>query len=634
MIGDFVLYLSFFFTLFASILTVLALKFRDERLLESGRRALISTFVLSSIACFRLAYAFLKDEFIIKYVASHSSSDLPSFYKFTGLWAGQAGSLLFWFWLLTLFSTILILRRKGRDEILDHSLPVLALTEFFFALLLILPSRPFEKLSFVPEDGRGLNPLLQNPGMVFHPPTLYIGYVGFTIPFALGISALLSGREDVEWVKKCRRWTIFSWVFLTLGIIFGAKWAYVELGWGGYWAWDPVENASLLPWLTATAFLHSIMMQERRNILKFWNILLVTLTFELSIFGTFLTRSGVIGSVHSFGQSSIGYYFLIFIGLSVILTALIAHFRRKLLQSERSIDSAFSREGTFLMNNLVLCALCFATFLGTILPLLSELFTGKKLAVGPSFFNRVNSPLAVLLLFLTGICPLISWRKASFSNFRRNFFIPLSISFLISVPIGFKVRNLYPILGVFFGSFVFFTIISEFYRLLKARKLSFFKAFLKNKRRYGGYIVHLGVVVLFIGIVSSSLRLEKTVKDLNHGESFSLGGYTFKFNEVSSEKGRNFEMVVGKLKVLKEGKEIYELLPGRAFYPKMDEVTSEVEIKSGFFRDIYAILLNASENEASFRVYITPMVSWIWAGCWIILAGSVFSFFHRWRRER
>jgi len=633
MIGDFVLYLSFFFTLFASVSTVLALKLKDDRLLESGRRALISTFILSSIACLRLIYAFLRDEFTIKYVASNSSSDLPFFYKLTALWAGQEGSLLFWFWLLTLFSAILILRKKEGDEILDHSLPILAFTELFFSLLLIFPSSPFERLSFTPVDGRGLNPLLQNPGMVFHPPTLYIGYVGFTIPFALGIGALLSGRRDVEWVQKSRHWTIFSWVFLTLGIIFGAKWAYVELGWGGYWAWDPVENASLMPWLTATAFLHSIMMQEKRDILKFWNILLVTLTFELAIFGTFLTRSGVIGSVHSFAQSSIGYYFLIFMGLSIISIAFISYLRRELFQSERSIDSAFSREGTFLINNLVFCALCFSTFLGTILPLISELFTGRKLAVGPSFFNRVNAPLAVFLLLITGLCPLISWRKASFSNFRRNFLIPLSIAALISVPFGLKVKSLYPILGIFFGSFVFFTIISEFYRPLKAKRSSRLRPFLKNKRRYGGYIVHLGVVVLFIGLVSSSLRLEKTVKDVEPGESFNLGGYTFKFDGLSSKKGRNFEMVIGKLKVLKEGKEVYELSPGRAFYPKMNEVTSEVDIRSGFFRDIYAILLNASERRASFRVYITPMVSWIWAGSWIMLIGSAFAFLHRRKGE-
>ena len=627
MIGDFVLSLSFLFSLFASASTVLGLRLKNERFLESGRRSLISTFILSSIACLRLIYAFLKDEFAIKYVASNSSSDLPYFYKLTALWAGQAGSLLFWFWLLTLFSAVLVLRKRGEDEILDHSLPVLSLVELFFSLLLVFLSRPFEKLPFTPADGRGLNPLLQNPGMVFHPPTLYIGYVGFTVPFALGIGALLSGRRDVEWLRMCRPWMIFSWAFLTLGIMSGAKWAYVELGWGGYWAWDPVENASLMPWLTGTAFLHSIMMQERRDILKFWNILLVTLTFELSIFGTFLARSGVIGSVHSFAESSIGYYFLAFIGLSVVSVALISNFRREALQSKRSIDSAFSREGTFLMNNLVLCALCFSTFLGTILPLISELFTGKKLAVGPSFFNRVNAPLAVFLLLLTGICPLISWSRASFSNFRRNFLIPLSISAAVSVPLGFRVRGPYTILGIFLGSFVLTTIISEFYRTLKARRS--IRPFLKNKRRYGGYIVHIGVVVLFVGLVSSSLKLERTVKGLKPGGSFELGGYKFKFDSLSLREGRNFEMVVGKLKVFKGEKEICQLSPGKAFYAKMDEITFEVDVRSNFFRDIYAILLSISGDGASFRVYITPMVSWIWVGGWIMLMGSVFAFFHR-----
>ena len=632
MIGSFVLNLSFFFSLFASVATVLALKLKDERLLESARRALISTFILSSIACFRLIYAFLRDEFSIKYVASHSSSDLPTLYKITALWAGQEGSLLFWFWLLALFSAVMILRGRRGDDITDNSLPVLAFTQLFFSLLLILPSRPFERFPFIPEDGRGLNPLLQNPGMIFHPPTLYVGYVGFTIPFALGIGALLADRRDTEWLKRCRIWTIISWIFLTVGIIFGAKWAYVELGWGGYWAWDPVENASLMPWLTATAFLHSIMMQERRNLLKFWNILLVILTFELCIFGTFLTRSGVIGSVHSFARSPIGYYFLVFILLSAILTALIIYIRREALQSQRSIDSAFSREGTFLINNLILCALCFATFLGTVLPLITELFTGKKLSVGPAFFNRVNAPLAVFLLLLTGICPLIPWRRASFSSFRRNFLIPIAVSAFITIPFGLKIRNLYPILGIFFGAFVLATIISEFYRPLRLKRSNPLRPFLRNKRRYGGYVVHIGVVILFVGLVSSSLRLERTAKELKPGDSFSLGGYTFKFDGISSHKGRNFEMIVGKLRVFKDEREVGELSPGKAYYPRMDEVTAEVDIKSGFLRDIYAILLDVSGEKASFRVYITPLVSWIWAGCWIMLIGSTFALFHRRRR--
>ncbi|MCD6506294.1 heme lyase CcmF/NrfE family subunit [Candidatus Poribacteria bacterium] len=624
MIGSFVLNLSFFFSLFASVTTVLALKLKEERLLESGRRALLSTFILSTIACFRLAYAFLRDEFSIKYVASHSSSDLPTLYKITALWAGQEGSLLFWFWLLTLLSAVLILRWRRGDDIVDRSLPVLAFTQLFFSLLLILPSRPFERFPFIPEEGRGLNPLLQNPNMIFHPPALYVGYVGFTIPFALGIGAMLADRRDTEWLKRCRVWTMISWIFLTIGIILGMKWSYVELGWGGYWAWDPVENASLMPWLTATAFLHSIMMQERRDLLKFWNILLIAITFELSIFGTFLTRSGVIGSVHSFVESSIGYYFLAFIALSSVSTIVIIYLRRELLQSQKGIDTVFSREGVFLLNNLVLCALCFATFLGTMLPLFSELLTGKKVVVGPAFFNRVNTPLAVLLLLLTGICPLISWRRASISNFLRNFLIPISLSAIIAIPLGLKLKSLYPILGIFLGTFVLVSMISEFYRPLR-RSSNPLRSFLRNRRRYGGYIVHIGVAIMFVGLVSSPLKIERTARDIKPGDSFRLGEYTFKFEGISLNRGRNFEMVSGRLRVMREGKTVGRLSPANAFYPRTGEITAEVDIRSGFLSDIYAILLDASEDKASFRVYITPLVSWIWMGCWVMLAGSLFA---------
>lgn len=629
MIGSFALRLSFVFSLFASATTVLGLKLGEERLVESGRRAIVSTFILSTIACIRLICAFLRDEFSIRYVASHSSSNLPALYKATALWAGQEGSLLFWFWLLTLFSAAFVLRHGRGDEIADRSLPPLAFTQLFFSLLLLIPGRPFEKLPFPPEEGRGLNPLLQNPGMILHPPTLYIGYVGFTIPFALGMGALLAGRADAEWVRRSRIWAMISWLSLTLGIIFGAKWAYLELGWGGYWAWDPVENASLMPWLTATAFLHSIMVQERWDALRFWNILLATITFELSIFGTFLTRSGILSSVHSFARSDIGYYFLAFIGLSSLSAAVIIYLRGDLLRGKNGIDSVFSKEGTFLMNNLVLCALCFTTFLGTILPLITGLFTGRRLTVGPSFFNKVNAPLAILLLFLTGVCPLISWGKASPGKFRRNFLIPLSISAAVAIPLALKLKSPYPVIGSSLGAFVLLTTLSELYRPLKARRSNPLRAFLRNSRRYGGYLIHVGVAILFVGVVSSSLRSEITVEDLKPGESFEFGGYTFRFEGLSLKRGRNYEMTVGKLKAFKGGREAFRLSPGIACYPRTDEATAEVDVRSGFFKDVYAILLEASEGKASFKIYITPLVSWIWIGCWVMVGGAIFALLHR-----
>ena len=633
MLGQLFLYLSFCLALFASVFACLGLVWKSRRHIESVRRALLVNFVFASVACARLVYAFLTNEFIFKYVASHSSTTLPTFYKITGLWAGQTGSLLFWFWLLTAFSAVFVFWKRNWDEIAEHALPALAVSQLFFALLLLVPgSSPFEMLPAAPVEGNGLNPLLQNPGMIFHPPTLYVGFVGFTIPFALAIGALLCGREDVKWIKKCRRWTLFSWAFLTVGIIFGAQWAYMELGWGGYWAWDPVENASLLPWLTATAFLHSIMMQEKRDILRFWNVMLITATFELCLLGTFLTRSGVVGSVHSFGQSSVGMFFLVFMALTGGAMIALTVVRNDLLRTEKGIDSAFSREGTFLTNNLVLCALTFSVLLGTLLPLITELFTGDKIAVGPAFYNRVNAPLAIILLFLTGLCPLISWRKASFANFRRNFLLPLVLSVLVVLPLAFFIDGIFALVGAFFGSFVLFTIGSELVRLVKARKLGALGPVLTNKRRYGGYLVHVGMVILFLGIAGSSLKTQVTAEKLKEGDTFQLEQYTFTFQGLSRETERNAELLKGNLRVTNGEEEVAVLSPAKAHYATEQETMKEVDIRSGFFEDVYAILLATSEETASFQVYVIPTVSWIWAGGWIMLAGSVFAFFHRWRK--
>ncbi|HIE27538.1 TPA: heme lyase CcmF/NrfE family subunit, partial [Candidatus Poribacteria bacterium] len=444
-----------------------------------------------------------------------------------------------------------------------------------------------------------------------------------------------SGRSGNSWIPRSRPWTIFSWIFLTLGIVLGGKWAYVELGWGGYWAWDPIENASLFPWLTATAFLHAVMIQERRNMLKIWNIALITLTFELCLFGTFLTRSGILSSVHAFAASKSPFVFLGFIFISSVAIVGFAILRKEQLQSANRFDALLSRESSFLINSLLLLGLTFATWWGTMYPIISEIFIGKKITVGEPFFNLINRPIGLLLLILTGICPLISWRKATARNFTRNFVTPLAVAFLGTITSYLFYRNLgiYSLFCIFASVFVVVTILMELFRGTRARVRrersnpfsAFWRLVWRNKRRYGGYIVHIGIVLVFIGIMGSTGYKTKTQQSLAQGESFRIGRYDVMYIERFSEPKRNVHLEGVRLNVTNAGKNVATLTPALAFYQqKNQQTTSELGIHSTFLRDLYASLSEIeSDGRVALTFYITPLVGFIWLGCWIMIAGAI-----------
>ncbi len=493
-LGLFSLILALVVCAYSLIAVAKGVRTKSLKWIKSSQNAVIAVGGLVSLAGVILIYSFVVNDFHLQYVAEHSAINLPLAYRLSAFWAGQEGSLLLWEWLLALFAVILIIQNRLKNkELMPYVSAIMMAISLFFLILLIFVTKPFRLLSFLPSDGSGLNPLLQNPGMVLHPPAVFLGYVGFSVPFAFAIAALMTRQLGNTWIISTRKWVLFSWLCLSIGNLLGAQWAYMELGWGGYWAWDPVENASLIPWLTATAYLHSVMIQERRGMLKVWNMVLIIITFALTIFGTFIVRSGILSSVHSFALSPLlGVLFLTFIGLILILSFTLLLSRRNLLKGENELDSLLSRESTFLFNNLILVGAAFAIFWGTIFPLISEAVRGTKITVGPPFYNQIMIPIGLALLLLTAICPLISWRKASGKNLRRNFLYPLIISVIGGVVIlRWTIQHPYALISFVLAIFVATTIIIEFVRGTKARKemtkegylKSFFSLITRNKRR-------------------------------------------------------------------------------------------------------------------------------------------------------
>ena len=607
-------------------------------LVRSAENSLIANFVLLGVASLCLWYLLLTDQFLVEYVAGYSASDIPTRFKFTAFWGGQKGSLLLWAIVLSFFSFLVAVQNRHRNrDLMPYVAAVLLGTIGFFMILLNFATNPFETLNFVPEDGQGLNPLLQNYYMIIHPPVLFAGYVGMAIPFAFAMGALISGRLDTSWLRTARRWTLVAWIFLTFGLTLGGMWAYEELGWGGYWAWDPVENASFMPWLIATAFLHSMMITEKKGMLKIWNFVLILLAFELSIFGTFITRSGVISSVHSFALSSIGPFFVIYLALSTALGLFWISYRSKELHSEQRMRSFLSREASFLLNNLLFVAICFAIFWGTVFPILSEWVQGEKITVSTPFFNTVNLPLSLALLILTGVCPLIAWRKASAKNFKRNFLTPLAaglLSGVVAIIVG--VRDLIPL--VFFSAcgFVLMTVIYEFYKGARARQtirpsgflVALMDLTLMNKRRYGGFIIHVGVVVVFAGIIGSSFFKSEQLFTVAKGEEFSLGDYTLRFEELTSREDPEKDVVFAQIAVFKGGRKIDDLYPEKDFHHKSEQPMTEVKIRSTLKEDLYLVLSGWEEGgEATFHVFINPLVQLIWIGIGVMVLGGVFVLF-------
>lgn len=634
-LGSFSLLLAFILSVYAVLAFLLGVKVKSSKWIESGQNTVFAITGLLTLAVLVLIYAFIVHNFQIQYVAEHSSKSLPILYRLSAFWAGQEGSLLLWGWLLAVFASLVLFQNRRRNrELVPYVLAIMMGISLFFLALLVFVDRPFQELAFFPADGRGLNPLLQNPGMILHPPTTYLGYVGFTVPFAFAIAALLTGRLGDIWIKSTRRWTLFSWFFLGIGNLLGAQWAYVELGWGGYWAWDPVENASLLPWLVATAYLHSVMIQERRGMLKVWNMVLIILTFTLTLFGTFLVRSGILSSVHSFAVSPLmGGLFLSFIAVVLIFSFILLVNRLALLKGENELDSLLSRESTFLFNNLILVGAAFAIFWGTIFPLISEAVRGVKITVGPPFYNQIMVPIGLVLLLLTGICPLISWRKASGKNLRRNFLYPLIIAAIGGIVIlAWGVRHPYALISYILSIFVAATIIIEFVRGSKARRKmrgegylkSFFNLTRGNKRRYGGYIIHIGIVLLFVGITGSSAFKVEKVETLAKGESLTIKNYQLKYEDFSSYPTESKQVTTVTLSVYREGKKVATLRPAKNLFRNQEQPTTEVAIRSTLREDLYVILAEYDQDgRVTLKVLINPLVMWMWIGGFVLSGGAI-----------
>jgi len=602
-------------------------------LVESAQHAALGVFVLVTSCFALLTYAFLTFDFSVRYVATNTNLGTPFYYRITGVWGALEGSIILWSWMLALYTIILIVRhRVGARELYPWALATMLGILAFFLLVMTVAAPPFQRQVPVPADGRGLNPLLEDTGMITHPVALYLGFTGFTVPFAFAMAALITGRIGDTWLALTRRWTIVAWYFLSLGLLIGGWWSYHVLGWGGYWAWDPVENAAFMPWLTGTAFLHSVMIQERRRMLRLWNISLVILTFGLTLFGTFLTRSGVIASVHAFTQGSIGVLFLSFLAV-VLLTALgLVAWRWEAFRSEGELDSVVSRESAFLLNNVLLVAAAFTVFFGTVFPLLSEAVRGVKVSVGAPFFNQVNIPLFLSLVFLMGVGPLIAWRRASRENLQRNFLWPVALGILAAAAaFALGVRSLLAALTFATTVFVAVTIAVDFTRATRARLRlgeSILPAMggllLRHNRRYGGFIVHLGILIIALGVMGSHAWSVQTETTLHRGETAELAGYRFRFDGLTAVEESNHFKVIGAFTV-SNGKVLGVLRPAKKFYPQEQAPIAYVDYRLGLREDLYLVLGDFARDgsQVTIKLQVNRLVSWIWIGGLVLTLGAL-----------
>jgi cytochrome c-type biogenesis protein CcmF len=615
-----------------------------ERLAETARRAGIGSFVATTAAAVALVWAAFTNDFSVAYILHHSNRALPGPYKFAALWSGQEGSLLLWAWLLATYGFVLRLRHKVDVKLTAYASTILAGVQVFFLLLLNFAAPPFSLVAgTVPQDGFGLNPLLQYPEMVIHPPMLYLGYVGFAVPFAFALGALMMRYPGEKWIHITRRWTMVTWLFLTCGIFLGAHWAYSVLGWGGYWGWDPVENASLMPWLTGTAFLHSVMMQEKRGMMKTWNVWLIFSTFLLTLLGTDLTRSGLVSSVHAFAQSSIGSWFHGFMLVVFAICLFTFILQRDHLKAENKIENIASRESSFLFNNLVLLAACFTVLWGTLFPIISEYVQGNKVTVGAPFYNRVAVPIGIFLLFLTGIGPLLAWRSASFKSIRKNFVLP-TIAALVTavVVIACGVHpweifttsdqgSFYSFFAFTIGAMVVTAISAEFLRgagvISRNTGQNLFASVIqltrRNTRRYGGYIVHFGVVVIFIGLAGQAFN-RTAEEELDFHQSMSIGPYRLECQSYSQDSNLNYDTEYVLLDVYRNGKKLFQMSPEQRFYSASQQTSTIVANHSTLAWDLYVIYAgkNPDTGRPIVKIFLNPLVAWIWIGVVIVIIGT------------
>ena len=620
--------------LFAVIGTVLctlgALKKRKD-FAESGRLALYAMFGFVALSAISLVTALFAHDFSFEYVASSSSRSLSGPYTVSALWGGMEGSLLFWTLLLTGF-TALALRRApvANARLVAWAGAILGGIAIFFLALLNAPANPFRTLAEVPLDGQGLNPLLQSPGMMIHPPLLYTGFVGFSIPFAFAVAALVSGRLNDPWFTATRRWTLFAWSALSIGIVLGGAWAYTELGWGGYWAWDPVENASFLPWLTATAFVHSVVIQEKRRMLKVWNISLILLTYVLAVFGTFLTRSGILSSIHTFTEGATGKWFLPFLAFMLVGAFGVVAFRLNALRSENTLDSLLSRESAFLANNVLFLAAAFTVLWGTVYPIIHEAITGVRLSIGPPFFNRVFIPIALAIIALTGIGPLISWRRMSKGTFLKVVQIPLAAGVVTIGALGLLgMRSVGALLAFGLSAFTGAAIVAEFVRGSRVHRrrdelawpTAISRTLLRNRRRYGGYVVHLGVVLIVIGFAGAAFKTERQA-ELQPGQSMEVVDYTLTFEGIDSSETDEKQINAAIIGVQKNGETIGTMSPQRNVHVAQQQTQSEVTIRSTPVEDLYLVVTAIDpDGDIVLRAFVNPLTWWIWMGAAVMAIG-------------
>lgn len=633
-IGYIALVIGFVLSLYAIAGQLLGKRLGHQRLVKSARGAVLSVAIMATIASLALIYLLVSNDFSIKYVYDYTSTDLPLSYKVSALWAGNGGSLLLWLWVLTVYTAIVTYSDKI-EELTSYVSVILTANAAFFLFILSFISNPFEKLNYNPAEGAGMNPMLRNFGMVMHPVTTYLGYVGFAVPFAFAMAALIVRNTDDRWIKITRKWTILAWMFLTLGNLYGAQWAYVELGWGGYWAWDPVENASFIPWLTGSAFLHSVMVQERKNLLKIWNVSLVTITYLLTLFGTFLVRSGILTSVHAFGNSSLGMFFLIFTGVVFVLSFWLICDRINVLKEGKEFESFISKESSFLMNNLVLVGIAFTTFFGTIYPLIGEVFTGTRPTVSIPYFDRVNAPLGLLMVVLLGICPLIAWRKSSLKNLRENFLIPVIGALLFAgVAYALGIRKIYALTAFTAVFFATISTLSEFVKGTMVRMrmtgenpvTALGKLMIRNRRRYGGYIIHIGLIMLIAGIIGSNAYNKVNQQTVSIGQTIKVEDYTVTYNHLAERKKGADDVVYADVAVTKNGKPLGNLQPEKVFYSTHPEPSSEVAILGSLREDLYIILAGwEKDGRATLKVLINPLMAWMWIGGYVMVIGTIFA---------
>ena len=661
MIADFgygVLVVSFLVALYSVIAAVYGELKKKPALVESARRAMLLTWPLLTLTAGILIYLLVNDHYEVQFVYEVPSRSMPTYLKVTAWWGGQAGSLLFWSWLMSAFASLVTLRKWDRDrEFLPWVIVVASVTLAFFIGMNVFFENPFAQLFqtfdgninpytfqpqnsmlFTPQDGRGLNPLLRHPGMVIHPPMLYLGFVSFVIPYAFAMAALITGRTDDRWIRLTRRWTLWAWLFLSAGLVLGGRWAYDVLGWGGYWGWDPVEIAAFMPWLTGTAFLHSVMIQEKRGMFKQWNMLLIVLTYDLVIFGTFLTRSGVLSSVHAFAQSAIGPLFFAFIGITLITSIALIIYRWDMLKSETQMTSMLSREALFLLNNLLFMSILVACFWGVIRPLVSELFTGEKVTVGPPYYEMVTGPLFASLMLLMGIAPLSAWGHSTIKTLGRAIWKPAVGAGIITAILAFTyTHNIIALIGFFLVALVLLVTIYEYGRGALARQKSqgenilvaFWNLTGRNRRRYGGYIIHISMMLMAIGILGIEIFQVETQGTIAIGDSLQLSGYTIKYKEVASwdnkALGVNYTRAVVEV-YDKDGHLLGNLHPRKDFYFDSQQPMTIPGQLASMKDEVYVLLVDwepINQAGTTFKIFVNPLVNWLWLGSLIFLVGVI-----------